>query len=72
MRSRHLARHRQALIEYLPGESNSGLFGGNSNWRGPVWMPTNYALVQALEKFHRYLGDGSRSWRRASTTSSSR
>ncbi|MBC7945735.1 MAG: glucosidase, partial [Burkholderiales bacterium] len=48
----------QALIEYLPGESNSGLFGGNSNWRGPVWMPTNYALVQALEKFHRYLGDG--------------
>jgi hypothetical protein len=48
----------RSLIEYVPGESNSGLFGGNSNWRGPVWMPTNYALVQALEKFHRYLGDG--------------
>jgi hypothetical protein len=48
----------QALIEYVPGESNSGLFGGNSNWRGPVWMPTNYCLIQALEKFHRYLGDG--------------
>lgn len=48
----------QTMIEYVPGESNSGLFGGNSNWRGPVWMPTNYALVQALEKFHRYLGDG--------------
>jgi hypothetical protein len=48
----------QALIEYVPGESNSGLFGGNSNWRGPVWMPTNYALVQAIEKFHRYYGDG--------------
>ena len=47
----------QALIEYVPGESNSGLFGGNSNWRGPIWMPTNYTLVQALEKFHRFLGE---------------
>jgi hypothetical protein len=50
----------QAIIEYLPGESNSGLFGGNSNWRGPIWMPTNYTLVQAIEKFHRYLGDNYR------------
>ncbi len=50
----------RALIEYVPGESNSGLFGGNSNWRGPIWMPTNYTLVQALEKFHRFLGDGFR------------
>ena len=41
----------------MPGESNSGLFGGNSNWRGPIWMPTNYTLVQAIEKFHRFLGD---------------
>jgi hypothetical protein len=48
----------QAMIEYLPGESNSGLFGGNSNWRGPIWMPTNYMLVQAIEKFYRYYGDG--------------
>jgi hypothetical protein len=47
----------QALIEYVPGESNSSLFGGNSNWRGPVWMPTNYTLIQALEKYHRYLGN---------------
>ncbi len=47
----------QALIEYIPGESTSGLFGGNSNWRGPVWLPTNYTLVQALEKFHRYYGE---------------
>jgi mannosylglycerate hydrolase MGH1-like protein len=47
----------RALIEYLPGESNSGLFGGNSNWRGPIWMPTNYTLIQAIEKFHRYLGE---------------
>jgi hypothetical protein len=48
----------QAVIEYVPGESISGLFGGNSNWRGPVWMPVNFTLVQALEKFHRFLGDG--------------
>ncbi len=47
----------KALIEYVPGESNSPLFGGNSNWRGPVWLPVNFALVQAIEKFYRYLGD---------------
>ncbi|MFO7876668.1 MAG: glucosidase [Desulfovermiculus sp.] len=46
----------QALIAYEPGESQSGLFGGNSNWRGPVWMPINYSLIQALTKFHRFLG----------------
>jgi hypothetical protein len=44
------------FMEYVPGESNSGLFGGNSNWRGPIWMPCNFTLIQALEKFHRYLG----------------
>jgi len=48
----------QAMIDYEPGESTSGLFGGNSNWRGPVWMPVNYTLIQSLEKFQRYLGDG--------------
>ena len=47
----------RAMIEYVPGESNSGLFGGNSNWRGPIWMPTNFMLLQAIEKFHRFLGD---------------
>ena len=46
-----------AIIQYVPGESDSPLFGGNSNWRGPVWMPTNYLLVQAMEKMHRYLGE---------------
>ena len=46
-----------ALIDYEPGESCSGLFGGNSNWRGPIWMPTNYSLIQSLEKYHRFLGD---------------
>ena len=47
----------RAMIEYVPGESNSGLFGGNSNWRGPIWMPTNFMLLQAIEKFHRFLGN---------------
>jgi hypothetical protein len=46
----------QAVVEYVPGESTSPMFGGNSNWRGPVWLPTNYSLIQAIEKFHRFLG----------------
>ena len=46
-----------AMIEYVPGESNSPLFGGNSNWRGPIWLPVNYMLIQAVEKFHRFLGE---------------
>jgi hypothetical protein len=53
----HIDGVGRALIEYVPGESNSELFGGNSNWRGPIWMPINYTLIQAIEKFHRYLGD---------------
>jgi hypothetical protein len=48
----------EALIEYVPGESTSPMFGGNSNWRGPVWLPLNYSLVSSLERFHRFLGDG--------------
>ena len=50
----------ETTIEYMPGESTSGVFGGNSNWRGPIWMPTNYLLIQAIEKFHRFWGDGFR------------
>jgi len=46
-----------AKIEYIPGESNSWMFGGNSNWRGPIWLPINYSLIQALDKYYRYLGD---------------
>jgi hypothetical protein len=45
-----------ALIEYEPGESKSSLFGGNSNWRGPIWLPINYFLLRALSRFHEYLG----------------
>ncbi len=44
-------------VGYEPGESRSGVFGGNSNWRGPVWMPVNLLLVEALRRFHSYYGD---------------
>ena len=49
---------RQYRVDYEPGESSTGLFGGNSNWRGPVWFPVNFLLVESLQKFHHYLGDG--------------
>jgi len=45
-------------VDYEPAESTSGLFGGNSNWRGPVWFPVNYLLIESLQKFHHYYGDG--------------
>jgi hypothetical protein len=44
-------------VDYEPGESTTGLFGGNSNWRGPVWFPVNYLLIESLQKFHHYFGD---------------
>jgi hypothetical protein len=44
-------------VDYEPGESHTGLFGGNSNWRGPVWFPLNYLLIESLQKFNHYLGD---------------
>jgi hypothetical protein len=45
------------VVRYEPAESRSGLFGGNSNWRGPIWFPVNYLLIEALQKFHHYYGD---------------
>jgi hypothetical protein len=45
-------------VKYQPGESDSTLFGGNSNWRGPVWIPVNYLLVENLRRFHQFYGDG--------------
>jgi hypothetical protein len=45
-------------VRYEPGESSTGLFGGNSNWRGPIWMPVNYLLIQALRRFYQYYGSG--------------
>jgi hypothetical protein len=44
-------------VGYEPGESRSGLFGGNSNWRGPIWFPPNFLLIESLQRFHYYLGD---------------
>ncbi|MFD2524035.1 MGH1-like glycoside hydrolase domain-containing protein [Emticicia soli] len=44
-------------INYVSGDSDSGMFGGNSNWRGPVWMPINYLIIKALKKYHQFYGD---------------
>jgi hypothetical protein len=48
---------QQFVVRYEPGESRSGLFGGNSNWRGPIWMPVNFLLIESLRRFHAYYGD---------------
>ncbi len=48
---------RQFQVAYTPGESTTGDFGGNSNWRGPVWFPINYLLIEALERYHHFYGD---------------
>ena len=52
----HLNSHTYE-VAYDPAESTTALFGGNSNWRGPVWFPVNYLLIEALQKFHHYFGD---------------
>ena len=44
-------------VDYEPAESTTGLFGGNSNWRGPVWFPVNFLLIESLQKYHHYFGD---------------
>jgi hypothetical protein len=66
---RALSRHHDAhpyvfdvmgtelAVRYQPAESDSGLFGGNSNWRGPIWFPVNYLLIESLQKFHHYYSD---------------
>jgi hypothetical protein len=48
---------RRYMLDYEPAESTTGAFGGNSNWRGPIWMPLNYLLVESLQKFDYYFGD---------------
>src|ERR1039457_1375656 len=47
----------QATIDYEPAESTTPMFGGNSNWRGPVWFPLNYLVISVLERYHRFFGD---------------
>ena len=44
-------------VSYVPGESDTAMFGGNSNWRGPIWVPINYLLIEALERYHHFYGD---------------
>jgi hypothetical protein len=48
---------RRHEVRYTPGESDTALFGGNSNWRGPIWFPLNFLIVEALERYHHYYGD---------------
>jgi hypothetical protein len=63
--SRHHADHpyvfhaggQEYRVSYLPAESDSGMFGGNSNWRGPIWMPVNGLIIRALLQYHTYYGD---------------
>jgi hypothetical protein len=63
--SRYHLEHPYALpvngmeyrVDYEPAESSTGLFGGNSNWRGPIWFPVNFLLIESLQKFHFFLGD---------------
>jgi hypothetical protein len=50
-------RGEEYRVDYLPAESNTGMFGGNSNWRGPIWMPVNVLLIRALLNFYLYYGD---------------
>jgi len=48
--------HADREVRYAPGDSDSGVFGGNSNWRGPVWFPVNYLIIEALKRYHHYYG----------------
>ncbi len=51
------SKGEQYRVDYEPAESSSGLFGGNSNWRGPIWMPVNFLIIESLLEFYNYLGD---------------
>ena len=53
----HDDRGKRTVVQYLPGESTVPIFGGNSNWRGPVWFPINYLLIEALERYHHFYGE---------------
>ena len=56
-RSRSTSAASHVTVDYEPGESTTGLFGGNSNWRGPVWFPVNYLVIEALRRYARFFGD---------------
>jgi len=48
---------QEHLVDYEPAESRTNLFGGNSNWRGPVWFPVNFLMIESLQRYHHYFGD---------------
>jgi hypothetical protein len=50
-------QNAEYTVDYQPGESNSSQFGGNSNWRGPIWFPVNFLIIESLQRFHHYYGD---------------
>jgi hypothetical protein len=50
-------KDKEYRVDYLPAESNTGMFGGNSNWRGPIWMPVNALIIRSLQQFYLYYGD---------------
>ncbi len=52
-----VANGEEFRVKYMPGESDTYMFGGNSNWRGPIWFPMNYLLIESLKRFHRYFGE---------------
>jgi hypothetical protein len=54
---RFFANGSEFRVKYTPGEGDSALFGGNSNWRGPIWFPVNYLLIESLQRFYHYYGD---------------
>jgi hypothetical protein len=51
------ANDSEFKMKYIPAESDTGLFGGNSNWRGPIWFPVNFLIIESLQRFHHYYGD---------------
>jgi hypothetical protein len=52
-----MTRGTEHRVDYEAAESSTGLFGGNSNWRGPIWFPVNFLMIESLQKFHHYFGD---------------
>jgi hypothetical protein len=54
---RFYANNNEFSVKYTPAEGDTALFGGNSNWRGPIWFPVNYLLIESLQRFHHYYGD---------------